>query len=112
MLLPLENADLLQRPYIPDHCTHNAHMYYVALPRRVSREKVLDNLREHGIKAVFHYTPLHTSPAGRRIGRIAARLPFTEDLAERVIRLPLWIGIEKQQQEFIVEILKKAILAA
>ncbi|MGG1944402.1 dTDP-4-amino-4,6-dideoxygalactose transaminase [Trinickia sp. NRRL B-1857] len=108
LLAPLEQQGVLRRPYIPEQCGHNAHMYYVLLSEGIERQKVLDALKESGIYSVFHYVPLHTSPAGQRYGRVHGNLDVTDRQAERLIRLPLWIGLNAAQQERIVAILSSA----
>jgi len=107
LLEPLERKGVLRRPVIPSECTHNAHMYYVLLAPEVDRQRVLDEFREYGIGAVFHYVPLHSSPAGQRYGRSHRELPITNSVSERVIRLPLWMGLSEKQQNYVVNILKK-----
>jgi dTDP-4-amino-4,6-dideoxygalactose transaminase len=105
MLEPLEQAELLRRPIIPADCQHNGHMYYVLLPARVDRQAVLRTLKENGIHAVFHYVPLHSSPAGMRFGRAQGDLSLTTSLSERLIRLPMWLGLGETQQERICDVL-------
>ncbi|MCP3371004.1 dTDP-4-amino-4,6-dideoxygalactose transaminase [Bradyrhizobium cajani] len=105
MLAPLEQRGLLRRPVVPGHCTHNGHLYYVLLPQGTNRDAVLGKLWEAEISAVFHYVPLHSSPAGRRFGRTHGDLAHTTDLSERLIRLPFWIGLQETQQQRICETL-------
>lgn len=90
----LETSGLLRRPMVPPECKHNAHMYYILLPDRSIRDQLIRQLRAVDVHSVFHYVPLHSSPMGRRIGRTAGTLPVTENVAERLLRLPLWIGCE------------------
>jgi dTDP-4-amino-4,6-dideoxygalactose transaminase len=92
----LEQAGRLRRPVIPDYAQHNAHMYYVLAPDAETRTKLLEHLRAHEIGAIFHYIPLHSSPAGRRYGRTNGELPVTDAVSERLVRLPLWIGLEDE----------------
>jgi dTDP-4-amino-4,6-dideoxygalactose transaminase len=92
----LEQAGRLRRPVIPDYAQHNAHMYYVLAPDAGTRTKLLEHLRAHEIGAIFHYIPLHSSPAGRRYGRTNGELPVTDAVSERLVRLPLWIGLEDE----------------
>lgn len=106
-LEPLEAKGLLRRPVVPPECRHNAHMYYVILPPEVSRQAILDEFKSNRINAVFHYVPLHLSPAGQRYGKIRNDLPLTESLSERLIRLPLWIGLKEEQQDRVVAVLNK-----
>lgn len=109
LLEPLAERELLRRPYIPADCRHNAHMYYILLPDMATQQRVLAAFRESSILAVFHYVPLHTSPAGRRFGRIAASLSCTERQAARLVRLPLWGGIAREQQERVVAVLAREL---
>jgi dTDP-4-amino-4,6-dideoxygalactose transaminase len=110
LLESLENRGLLRRPIIPDHCQHNAHMYYVLLSENLPRDEILQKMKSRGIGAIFHYIPLHSSPAGKKFGRTSGELINTDSCAERVIRLPLWIGLNFNQQQEIVIALEDAIL--
>lgn len=105
LLEPLESKGLLRRPVVPEGCRHNAHMYYVLLAPDNDRRRVLDRLAAQGISAVFHYVPLHSSPAGRRLGACRSELPVTNAFSEGLVRLPLWVGITEAQQERVVEAL-------
>ena len=93
-LEPCEKAGRIRRPVIPASCRHNAHMYYVLLPGLAERTRLIERLRKRGIGAVFHYVPLHSSPAGLRYGRAAGPMAHTDSLSERVLRLPLWLGMD------------------
>lgn len=106
----LEINEAIRRPVVPSECKHNGHMYYVLLPPKISREKVLGQLRKHKISAVFHYVPLHKSVAGKQYGRAHGGLEVTTDISERIIRLPLWVGISREQQERVIEVLSSAII--
>ena len=92
---PLERQGLLRRPIVPAHCVHNAHMYYILLPTLEARTRFIGKLREHGVSAVFHYIPLHSSPAGQRFGRTSGNLATTVDTADRLVRLPLWAELDE-----------------
>jgi len=109
LLEPMENAGLLRRPIIPNGCEHNAHMYYVVLPDSVQRDQVLQQLREAKINAVFHYVPLHSSPAGIRVGRVSGDMTNTNYLSEHLIRLPLWVGISEAQQKLVANALQTVL---
>jgi dTDP-4-amino-4,6-dideoxygalactose transaminase len=91
-----EAAGLLSRPTIPEHCIHNAHMYYMLLPSLEIRTQFIQDLRERGVQAVFHYIPLHSSPAGLAHGRTGSDMSVTDDISQRLVRMPLWIGVERQ----------------
>jgi dTDP-4-amino-4,6-dideoxygalactose transaminase len=109
LLEPLEAKGLLRRPIIPKECQHNGHMYYILLPPEVDRQKVLDEFKKCEIFAVFHYVPLHSSPAGKRYGRVNGSMEVTDRQSDRLVRLPLWIGLTTEQQEYIVSVLTKMI---
>ena len=80
-------------------------MYYVLLAPDIDRQAVLHELRSNGIHAVFHYVPLHSSPAGQRFGRAHGDLALTTSLSERLIRLPMWLGLTEIQQQRICDVL-------
>lgn len=90
----LEIAGKLRRPIVPVECSHNAHMYYILLPDAVSRSRLITLLKSAGIHSVFHYVPLHSSPMGSQIGRVSGAMKVTDDISERLVRLPLWIGLD------------------
>lgn len=88
-----ERAGRLRRPVIPAGCRHNAHLYYILLPSLEQRTRLIERLRLRGINAVFHYVPLHSSPAGLKFGRTAGSMQHTDALSGRLLRLPLWLGM-------------------
>ena len=100
-----ERHGRLRRPVTPAHCTHNAHMYYVLLPSLERRTAVIEQLLRDGVQSVFHYVPLHSSPAGRKYGRAAGELAVTDDLSARLLRLPMWVGMEDRQTSIIQSVL-------
>jgi dTDP-4-amino-4,6-dideoxygalactose transaminase len=103
-LAPLETAGKLRRPIIPEGCQHNAHIYYILLESLEKRTEVIAQLREQDILAVFHYVPLHSSPAGKRYGRTSGELRHTDDLADRLLRLPLWVDMGEAQDKVIAQL--------
>ena len=109
LLEPLENNGLLRRPIVPDECEHNAHMYYVLLATELDRQKIITELKRKEIWSVFHYVPLHSSPAGKKYGRISGDLKVTNQQSERLMRLPLWVGLSQEQQVRVVESLIEAL---
>lgn len=109
LIVPLEQMGLLRRPIIPVDCKHNAHMYYVLLANPIDRQRVLSELKSNDIHSVFHYVPLHTSPGGLRYGRTHGDLEVTERQSERLVRLPLWLGLSTEQQNRIVDVLRAAL---
>ena len=102
---PLEKEGKLRRPVVPLGCENNAHMYYLLLPDLKKRTEFIEKLKQKGVVAVFHYVPLHCSPGGERYGRAQGDLPVTKELSDRLVRLPLWIGLEEHQEDVIVEVL-------
>ncbi|MFN3809359.1 MAG: dTDP-4-amino-4,6-dideoxygalactose transaminase [Roseateles asaccharophilus] len=96
-----ERDGLLRRPVIPVGCAHNAHMYYVLLRDLEQRTDFIAAMREQGIGCVFHYVPLHSSPYGARVGRSVGDMSVTNTLNERLVRLPMWLGLEEHQSSVI-----------
>ncbi len=88
----------ITRPTIPTECQHNAHIYYLLTRSLDERTKLTLHLKSAGIQAPFHYVPLHTSPAGKRFGRVAGALTVTEDISDRLIRLPLYADLQSHEQ--------------
>jgi dTDP-4-amino-4,6-dideoxygalactose transaminase len=96
-----EAAGRLRRPVVPDHCVHNAHMYYLLLRDLEDRTAFIARLKQAGVGAVFHYVPLHSSPAGMRYGRAAGALPVTDSTTDRLVRMPLWVGLEDRLDQVL-----------
>lgn len=103
----LERDGKLIRPYIPEYAKHNAHMYYIVLPTEGIRNELLSYLKENEIGASFHYIPLHTSPMGQKIGCKKGDLPVTEEYAGRLLRLPLYSDMTKEENKYIVSKVKE-----
>lgn len=100
-----EAKGYLRRPIIPEDCQPNAHLYYLLLPTAQKRDSFLSVLNKNDVNAVFHYVPLHDSPAGKKYGRTVGSLDVTMDLSQRLARLPLWIGLETYQNRVIDQVL-------
>ncbi|MDZ4184071.1 MAG: dTDP-4-amino-4,6-dideoxygalactose transaminase [Desulfuromonadales bacterium] len=92
----LEERGLLRRPIIPAECRHNAHMYYLLVENLEVRTRLLVALKGEGVLAVFHYVPLHSSPAGLKFARSCGDLPVTTAISGQLLRLPLWLGVEEE----------------
>ena len=107
MLAPLEIKGVFRRPIIPKECSHNGHMYYILLSPDIDRQKVLSYLKDELINAVFHYVPLHSSPYGEKSSRVYGSMEVTNRQSDRIIRLPLWVGLEEQQQERVMNALNR-----
>ena len=97
----LESEGRLRRPIVPAHCTHNAHMYYLLLRDLKDRTEFIAALKDEGIGSVFHYIPLHSSPAGLRYGRAAGELPVTDSVSDRLVRMPFWLGLEDHMDQVL-----------
>jgi dTDP-4-amino-4,6-dideoxygalactose transaminase len=103
LLQPLAEKGQLRIPYCPSQCRHNAHMFYVILPTQELRDGLIAYLKEKGILSVFHYVPLHTSPMGQRVGYSDGALPVTGDLSSRLVRLPCYFELTRDEQDEVVE---------
>jgi dTDP-4-amino-4,6-dideoxygalactose transaminase len=101
----------IARPVIPAGCEHNAHLFYLRLPPTLSQTEVLARMRERGVAALFHYVPLHSSPAGQRLGRVASDMTVTDLVSGSLIRLPLWVGLRDRDVDFVVEQLTEVVAA-
>ena len=108
-LAPLEAQGHLRRPIVPPECQHNAHMYYVLLDEHVDRQAVIADLKRADIDTVFHYVPLHSSPAGRRYGRTHGSMDVTNRQSARLLRLPMWNGLSVPEQDRVVTALADSL---
>jgi dTDP-4-amino-4,6-dideoxygalactose transaminase len=101
-LAPLEDEGVLRRPVVPSGSVHGAHMFYVLMETADLRDAMLEALRDYGVHAVFHYLPLHASPGGQRLGRSGGSTPITEDVSARLLRLPLWMGLDDEGARAVI----------
>lgn len=106
LLTPLAEQGRIELPYIPDECEHNGHMFYIKCKDIEERSALIQYLKEKDIMAVFHYIPLHSAPAGRKFGRFSGEDRFTTKESERLLRLPMYYGLEMNHQEIIVDLIK------
>lgn len=104
-LLPLGEKGLLELPFIPDDCVHNAHMFYIKTKNLEDRSKLIEHLKENNISAVFHYIPLHSAIGGNLYGKFLGNDVYTTRESERLVRLPLWYGIKLQEQQKVVSVI-------
>lgn len=102
----LETTGDIRRPKIPEGCAHNAHMYYLLLRDLKQRTSFIDHMSQEGVHCVFHYVPLHTAPQGSRRGRSEGELSVTCNVADRLVRLPLWMGLDEAQGRVIDRVVK------
>lgn len=102
-LTPLAEAEKIELPTIPEHCVHNAHMFYIKTKDLEERTQLIDYLKESGILSVFHYIPLHSAPAGLKFGRFHGEDEYTTKESERLLRLPLYYGLKEEEVSYICE---------
>lgn len=106
LLTDLQKQGVISLPVVPEHCTHNAHMFYIKVKDLDERTHLIDFLKEQGILAVFHYIPLHTAPAGRKFGVFCGEDRYTTKESERLVRLPMYYGLEEEKVVYIVNKIK------
>ena len=99
---PLAEKGFVELPHVPEECEHNGHMYYLKLRDLEERTSFIGFLREHGVNAVFHYVPLHSSPAGQRFGRFDGTDEFTTGESDRLVRLPLYFGLSAEDRDTVI----------
>jgi dTDP-4-amino-4,6-dideoxygalactose transaminase len=105
---PLAAEGLLQLPSIPEDCRSNYHLFYIILPTEQQRDLVLEEIKTAGVRAVFHYVPLHNSPKGKElVGELT--LPITENLSARLIRMPFYHGLTPEQQDFCIRTIIESV---
>ena len=107
LLTPLKEKGCIDLPVVPEGCVHNAHMFYIKTKNLEERSKLIAFLKENGIGAVFHYIPLHSSPAGQQFGRFHGEDKYTTKESERLLRLPMYYGLEKKDIEYVVSKIKE-----
>lgn len=105
-LLPLQDVGKIELPIVPEGCEHNAHMFYIKTVDLDTRTKLIEYLKDQEIMSVFHYIPLHTSPAGKRFGRFCGEDVYTTKESERLLRLPMYYGLKQEEIEKIVSTIK------
>lgn len=103
MLKIFEKQGYIELPKIPDTCKHNAHMFYIKTKNLTHRSKLINYLKGRGINSVFHYIPLHSSPAGKVLGRFNGEDTYTTKESERLLRLPLYYNIDNHTVEYVVQ---------
>jgi dTDP-4-amino-4,6-dideoxygalactose transaminase len=105
-LKELEQKRLLELPKIPSNCQNNAHIFYIKVKNLEQRASLIRHLKENDICAVFHYVPLHSSPAGVRFGRFDGVDTFTTKESEKIIRLPIYYRLDDDRLEYILKTIK------
>ena len=99
----LEENNKITLPVIPEECKHNAHIFYFITKSLEERTKLISFLKQNEIQSVFHYIPLHSSPAGIKFGRFDGKDEITTEYSERLIRLPLYYGLKDKDQNKVIE---------
>ncbi|MDO5539771.1 MAG: dTDP-4-amino-4,6-dideoxygalactose transaminase [Eubacteriales bacterium] len=102
-LAPLQEAGLIERPFVPDYATHNAHMYYIKLKDLEERSKFIAYMKGHGVGTVFHYIPLHSAAAGKKFGYFHGEDRYTTKESERLVRLPMFYQLTPEKYEKVVQ---------
>ena len=102
-----EDKGLIELPYIPKECEHNAHMFYMKFKNLEDRTKFIGYMRQNSVACVFHYIPLHNAPAGIRFGEFSGSDVYTTKESERLVRLPMYYGISKESKETVIKVVKE-----
>ncbi len=106
LLSPLAEAGKIELPYVPEHCEHNGHMFYIKTKDMEERTRLINFLAEKDILAVFHYVPLHSAPAGMKFGRFHGEDKYTTKESDRLLRLPMFYTLTADETEYIAEQVK------
>ena len=104
---PLAAAGIVGIPTIPKDCVHNAHMYYLKCKDLQERTALIDYAKANGVQLVFHYVPLHSAPAGHKFGRFSGEDQYTTSESERLVRLPLYYGLQKDDISSVIHAIRK-----
>lgn len=104
---PLAAAGIVGIPTIPKDCVHNAHMYYLKCKDLQERTALIDYAKANGVQLVFHYVPLHSAPAGHKFGRFSGEDQYTTSESERLVRLPLYYGLQKDDISSVIHVIRK-----
>lgn len=102
-LQDLAQEGVIELPYIPEECAHNAHMFYIKTKDMEERKTLISYLKERDIAAVFHYVPLHSAPAGLRFGRFHGEDRYTTKESERLLRLPMYYNLSESDQQKVID---------
>lgn len=102
-----EKAGLVKRPFVPQNCTHNAHMYYILFENLQKRSEFISYLKENAINPVFHYIPLHSSPAGMKFGKTCGDMQTTNQISDTLVRMPLFYGLCDENMQTIKSVVRE-----
>ena len=103
LLRDLADKGLIEQPFVPDYCTHNAHMYYIKVRDLEQRGDFINFMKSKDVLTVFHYVPLHTAPAGLKYGRFHGEDNFTTRESDRLVRLPMYYALTEDKVNYICE---------
>ena len=103
LLRDLADKGLIEQPFVPDYCTHNAHMYYIKVRDLEQRSDFINFMKSKDVLTVFHYVPLHTAPAGIKYGRFHGEDKFTTRESDRLVRLPMYYALTEDDVNYICE---------
>ena len=107
LLTPLEKAGKVVLPTVPEGCVHNAHMFYIKAKDLAERTALINHLKSRDILAVFHYVPLHSAPAGQRFGRFEGEDLYTTSQSDRLLRLPLYFGLTREDRQAVINAVRE-----
>ncbi len=106
----LEEQGKLKLPFVPNHCKHNGHIFYMILNTQKERDALMAYLAKQGIGAIFHYIPLHSAPMGIGLGYKEGQFKVTESISNRLLRLPFYNELTRVDQDYVIETVKKYLL--
>jgi len=105
----LEDMGAVRRPMVPSECVHSGHLYYLLLRSRSHRDAFIGDMRRRSVSTVFHYVPLHSSPAGRAFGRAHGDMTVTDEFSARLVRLPIWGGLGEDRLAHVIDATRRSI---
>lgn len=106
LLTPLKETGKIDLPYIPEGVVHNGHMFYIKTKDLDERSRLQSFLREKGVGSAFHYVPLHSAPEGLKVGRLSGEDKYTTKEFERLLRLPMYYKLGKENIEYVCDMIK------
>ena len=106
-LTPLASENHLTLPSVPPESQTNTHLFYILLKNGKAKYELMDYLQKKGIMAIFHFVPLHSSPIGKKLGYKVGQFPKTEEISDRLLRLPFYFGLERKEQKQVVNAIKE-----
>ena len=101
LLTPLAEAGRIELPFVPEHCVHNGHMFYIKTKDMEERSALIDFMKKNDVLTVFHYIPLHSAPAGQKFGRFHGEDRYTTKESERLLRLPMFYQLKEAEVDYI-----------